>query len=247
MAPTSAARSAIVGPVVDRGRLGREVDRRRLDARRLAQEPFDPIDARRARHPLDGERQLGGGRGRRCARHTPWEYIIRVPVRHSPDAGSGRHPNLVPGPVGTVPCRSHERRRSSRSSGGRPRRRSRRACVAGSEVRSSRPPRHRRTILGWRICVPPCPRSRRCWPAGRSPLALRFDLDDRPAWDRRVLEAVAAIPYGRTASYGDDRPTDRCATGRAGGRWRRRAEPDQPADPVPSRDRRRRHDRRLRR
>ncbi|MEO8437238.1 MAG: MGMT family protein [Chloroflexota bacterium] len=37
-------------------------------------------------------------------------------------------------------------------------------------------------------------------PARRS---LRFDLSDRPAWDRRVLEAVAAIPWGRTASYGE--------------------------------------------
>jgi methylated-DNA-[protein]-cysteine S-methyltransferase len=40
--------------------------------------------------------------------------------------------------------------------------------------------------------------------AGR-PIAERlvFDLGDRPAWDRRVLEAVAAIPCGRTASYGE--------------------------------------------
>jgi len=32
---------------------------------------------------------------------------------------------------------------------------------------------------------------------------LRLDLADRPAWDRRVLAAVAAIPCGRTASYGE--------------------------------------------
>jgi methylated-DNA-[protein]-cysteine S-methyltransferase len=32
---------------------------------------------------------------------------------------------------------------------------------------------------------------------------LTFDLSDRPSWDRRVLEAVAAIPRGRTASYGE--------------------------------------------
>jgi methylated-DNA-[protein]-cysteine S-methyltransferase len=30
-----------------------------------------------------------------------------------------------------------------------------------------------------------------------------IDLADRPAWDRHVLEAVAAIPWGRTASYGE--------------------------------------------
>ena len=29
-----------------------------------------------------------------------------------------------------------------------------------------------------------------------------IDLSDRPAWDRTVLQAVAAIPWGRTASYG---------------------------------------------
>jgi methylated-DNA-[protein]-cysteine S-methyltransferase len=32
---------------------------------------------------------------------------------------------------------------------------------------------------------------------------LRFDLADRPAWDRHVLAEVAAIPWGRTASYGE--------------------------------------------
>jgi methylated-DNA-[protein]-cysteine S-methyltransferase len=38
---------------------------------------------------------------------------------------------------------------------------------------------------------------------GRSPdVALPFDLADRPAWDQRVLTAVAAVPWGRTASYG---------------------------------------------
>lgn len=30
-----------------------------------------------------------------------------------------------------------------------------------------------------------------------------FDLADRPAWDRRVLEAVADIAWGRTVSYGE--------------------------------------------
>jgi methylated-DNA-[protein]-cysteine S-methyltransferase len=40
--------------------------------------------------------------------------------------------------------------------------------------------------------------------AGRpSRRAVAFDLADRPSWDRRVLEAVAAIPWGRTASYGE--------------------------------------------
>jgi methylated-DNA-[protein]-cysteine S-methyltransferase len=37
--------------------------------------------------------------------------------------------------------------------------------------------------------------------APATPVAL--DLDDRPAWDRRVLETVAAIPWGTTASYGE--------------------------------------------
>lgn len=33
--------------------------------------------------------------------------------------------------------------------------------------------------------------------------SVAFDLTDRPVWDRRVLEAVAMIPWGRTASYGE--------------------------------------------
>lgn len=32
---------------------------------------------------------------------------------------------------------------------------------------------------------------------------LTFDLADRPAWDRRVLDAVADIEWGETASYGE--------------------------------------------
>jgi methylated-DNA-[protein]-cysteine S-methyltransferase len=40
--------------------------------------------------------------------------------------------------------------------------------------------------------------------AGRtSRPTLTFDLSDRSTWDRRVLDAVAAIPRGRTASYGE--------------------------------------------
>ena len=33
--------------------------------------------------------------------------------------------------------------------------------------------------------------------------AVVFDLADRSSWDRRVLEAVATIPWGRTASYAE--------------------------------------------
>jgi methylated-DNA-[protein]-cysteine S-methyltransferase len=33
--------------------------------------------------------------------------------------------------------------------------------------------------------------------------SLPVDLGDRPAWDRLVLEAVRAIPRGRTAGYGE--------------------------------------------
>jgi O-6-methylguanine DNA methyltransferase len=32
---------------------------------------------------------------------------------------------------------------------------------------------------------------------------VRLDLADRPEWDRRVLAAVADIPWGHTASYAD--------------------------------------------
>jgi methylated-DNA-[protein]-cysteine S-methyltransferase len=40
--------------------------------------------------------------------------------------------------------------------------------------------------------------------AGRPPRERPLlDLDDRPDWDRRVLNAVSEIPWGRTASYGE--------------------------------------------
>jgi methylated-DNA-[protein]-cysteine S-methyltransferase len=40
--------------------------------------------------------------------------------------------------------------------------------------------------------------------AGRPPTQdLRFDLADRPAWDRAVLTAVADVPWGSTVSYGE--------------------------------------------
>jgi methylated-DNA-[protein]-cysteine S-methyltransferase len=40
--------------------------------------------------------------------------------------------------------------------------------------------------------------------AGRPPERdLRYDLDDRPAWDRHVLAAVADVPWGSTVSYGE--------------------------------------------
>ena len=32
---------------------------------------------------------------------------------------------------------------------------------------------------------------------------VELDLADRPAWDRAVLEAVLAIPWGETAGYGE--------------------------------------------
>jgi len=39
--------------------------------------------------------------------------------------------------------------------------------------------------------------------AGRPVATPELDLGDRPAWDRRVLHAVAAIPWGTTVSYGE--------------------------------------------
>jgi O-6-methylguanine DNA methyltransferase len=46
--------------------------------------------------------------------------------------------------------------------------------------------------------------SLRALAAGRRPGGVvALDLSDRPAWDRRVLETVATIPWGTTASYGE--------------------------------------------
>ena len=83
--------------------------------------------------------------------------------------------------------------------------------------------------------------------AGRHGAPSPFDLADRPAWDRHVLEAVAAIPWGRTASYGEiarqvGAPRAARAVGGAVGR-----NPISLLDPVPPGHRRGRHDRRLRR
>jgi len=52
---------------------------------------------------------------------------------------------------------------------------------------------------------------------------LPIDLSDRPAWDRAVLEAVSAIPYGAVMTYGYvarlvDRPGAARAVGGAVGR-----------------------------
>jgi O-6-methylguanine DNA methyltransferase len=47
---------------------------------------------------------------------------------------------------------------------------------------------------------------------------LPVDLADRPAWDRAVLGAVGAIPWGETASYGTiARRIERTGAGRAVG------------------------------
>jgi methylated-DNA-[protein]-cysteine S-methyltransferase len=52
---------------------------------------------------------------------------------------------------------------------------------------------------------------------------LPIDLEDRPAWDRAVLEAVCDVPWGQTTSYGRiarviDRPGAARAVGGAVGR-----------------------------
>ena len=65
--------------IADRGALGGKVDAHLTDAVRLAQETVDPIDARGAGHPGDGEGDLSRLHRRGncwCARvlHTPGEY-----------------------------------------------------------------------------------------------------------------------------------------------------------------------------
>ncbi len=138
--------------VVDRGGLGGEVDRGLVDAGRLAQESLDPIDARRAGHPLDGEGHLGGGHR---VTHTPWEYTIGGSVRHSPLCSKAarsapRSPDR--GVRSTLPSRAAA---SPRSSGGRPRMRSWRASDDASADRSWRRPMHDPTTPGSWSCAGP--------------------------------------------------------------------------------------------
>jgi methylated-DNA-[protein]-cysteine S-methyltransferase len=57
----------------------------------------------------------------------------------------------------------------------------------------------------------------------RTAFDLPIDLEDRPAWDRAVLKAVADIPWGEVVSYGGiarriDRPGAARAVGGAVGR-----------------------------
>ena len=152
-----------VGPVADRRRLGRQVDGRLLDARRLAEEALDPVDARRAGHALDRQGQLAG----RWRVHTPWEYSIGPTVRDSRYARTSRHPHHDPGPVGSVPPRRHgtrcrgrrladHRAGVRRGPGETPRRRGRERARRPARRSAPDPPRRRR----W-------PRSRACWRAGR--------------------------------------------------------------------------------
>ena len=52
----------------------------------------------------------------------------------------------------------------------------------------------------------------------RTSFTLPIDLADRPDWDRRVLAAVAQVPWGTTASYGQlARLVDRPGAARAAG------------------------------
>src|SRR6185503_395675 len=80
-----------VREITDRGRLGGEVDRSRLDAVGLAEESLDPVDARGARHAGDGQVDLDGGSGGRF--HTPPEYIS---AEWRSDGGARRSVDLAP-------------------------------------------------------------------------------------------------------------------------------------------------------
>ena len=86
-----------VGPIPDRRDLGRQVDRRVVDAGRLAQEPLDPMDARGTGHAGDRQRDLDRSIGGRAGRTS-------VPAG---GGGSGRCADILPGsiPRGQRPSR----------------------------------------------------------------------------------------------------------------------------------------------
>ena len=208
----------------------------------LAQEALDPVDARRAGHPLDGQGQLGG----RSVIHTPQEYITGLVCQTPLMSDRAAIRTSIPGPWGPLQVAATARGivavewlTTEAAFEAALARRLRAPVEAATGATAADP---RRTHLAAATAA------LEALLAGRAGAqALRFDLADRPAWDRRVLEAVAAIPWGPDRELRRDRAADRVPARRACRRWRRRPQPGQPADPVSSRDRRRRHDRRLRR
>ena len=188
-----------LGQVVDGRHLGGEVDGGRLDAGRLPQEALDAVDAGRAGHPLDGKGEFGG---RGVVSHTPWEYTTRPPVRDSGDERSCRHLPQHPRSVGSV------LRRRDRAWRGRRRLADDRGRVPGPPREATRWPdrvgRRGSTQTTRDVATSTSrPRlSRHFSPAGR-PRRSAWTWRTVPAWDRHVLDEVAAIPFGSTASYGD--------------------------------------------
>jgi O6-methylguanine-DNA--protein-cysteine methyltransferase len=227
---------------IDRCGLGREVDAGSFDARGLREEALDAVHARRARHALDRQVDMHG-LGRHG--HTPWEYTSRGvwDTRRMDPRGSVWV--AVDGPSGPLHIAATargivavEQLTTDQAFVDSLRRRGKGPVEPAADVAPD-DPRRRRLDAG--IAALEMFVAGR--PARNRPL---LDLDDRPDWDRRVLTAVSEIPWGRTASYGEIARTRRDAAGGSGRRRRGRAQPDQPAHPMPPGHRLGRHARGLR-
>ena len=185
-------------------------------------------------------------RGGRSVAHTPWEYITR-PMCETPamvDAVALR--TTIPGPWGPIHVAATRRGIVAvgwgTTEGGV---RGRGGAASASARRGGRERRPQATP-GRRSSRQPSSPSKRCWRAARGRTgAVR---PGRPAGlGPGRPPGGGRDPMGPHRELWRDRPPGRRAAGRPSGRRRRRAQPGQPADPLPSGHRRGRHARRLRR
>ena len=237
-------RSAIVGQVADGRHLGREVDRRRLDAGRLPQEALDAIDARRAGHPLDRERQLGGGARASVILPGSISPALLCETREVTDPRAIYR--SIPGPWGPFFVAATERgvvavdwlttEDAFRDSTRPPSRRPDRARPTSS-TRTTCAPRHLDVATA----------ALEALLAGRpADATVTLDLHGPPGLGPPRPRRGRAHPLRLDRELRRHRPAGRRAAGRACRRWRGRSQPDRPAHPVPPGHRRGRHHRRLR-
>ena len=223
-----------VGVIADRRHLRREVDRRAVDAGRLARNRSMRFTHDAQVIPSMGREISVRAVWRRV--HTPWEYTIGV-LRHRTAQTDGMPIEALtatdPRAVGTRPRRRHGDVVSSRWSGSGDRRCAL-ATAPPARVRRGRRGRptpgddpssdRRRRAAPRDRDAGPRDDPRRATPTTHCPPST--SPTDRPGTAPSSI-AVAEIPWGETASYGEI--ARRIGSpGRSRGRRRRRTQPGQP-------------------